>query len=138
MASSPVLLLLLALGLCCSEIHGQRDRLMVKFCDTGTINPQEGQKLEMECQTPKEDSGAYWLLQDKWGTLHFIAFISSVLRVTYEGNQQSSPRFDARKRGSSYQLEVKSFKPQDEGKYFCLMNHNQELYFSPSLSAFLP
>ncbi|NXS11564.1 CD8A protein, partial [Neodrepanis coruscans] len=96
-----------------------------------------GQRLELECQTGR-DSGVFWVRQDKSGTLHFIVFISSISRATFKGNQKTSTRFETSKDKSVYRLVVKSFTPQDEGNYFCLMNINQMLYFSPGLPAFLP
>uniref|UniRef100_A0A8C3E265 Immunoglobulin V-set domain-containing protein n=1 Tax=Corvus moneduloides TaxID=1196302 RepID=A0A8C3E265_CORMO len=96
-----------------------------------------GQRLELECQTDK-NSGAFWIHQDKSGTLHFIVFISSVSRTTFSRDQRTSPRFEASKHNSIYLLVVKSFTPQDEGNYFCMMNFNQMLFFSPGQPAFLP
>ncbi|NXP19173.1 CD8A protein, partial [Scytalopus superciliaris] len=98
---------------------------------------REGQRLELECQTDK-NSGAFWVRQDKTGSLHFIVFISSLSRVTFERNQKTSTRFEASKDNTFYQLVVKSFTQQDEGNYFCFMNTNQMLYFSHGLPAFLP
>ncbi|XP_031965013.1 T-cell surface glycoprotein CD8 alpha chain-like [Corvus moneduloides] len=96
-----------------------------------------GQRLELECQTDK-NSGAFWIHQDKSGTLHFIVFISSVSQTTLSRDQRTSPRFEASKHNSIYLLVVKSFTPQDEGNYFCMMNFNQMLFFSPGQPAFLP
>ncbi|XP_017600856.1 PREDICTED: T-cell surface glycoprotein CD8 alpha chain-like [Corvus brachyrhynchos] len=96
-----------------------------------------GQRLELECQTDK-NSGAFWIHQDKSGTLHFIVFISSVSWTTFSRDQRTSPRFEASKHNSIYLLVVKSFTPQDEGNYFCMMNFNQMLFFSPGQPAFLP
>ncbi|NWX67309.1 CD8A protein, partial [Promerops cafer] len=129
MDTSPALLLLLALGFC-EYGHGVRSPKDI-------TQLQVGQKLELECQTEK-DIGASWIHQDKSGTLHFIVFISSMSRATFEGNQRTSPRFEASKYNTIYQLVVKSFTPQDEGNYFCMMNWNQRLYFSPGQPAFLP
>ncbi|XP_064509986.1 T-cell surface glycoprotein CD8 alpha chain-like [Pseudopipra pipra] len=97
-----------------------------------------GQRLELECQTDKKDSGMFWVHQDKSGTLHFIVFISSLSKITFKGNQRTSTRFKASKDNTIYRLVVKSFTQQDEGNYFCLMNINQMLYFSPGLPAFFP
>ncbi|NXK38237.1 CD8A protein, partial [Piprites chloris] len=136
MNGSPALLLLLALGLCCPGIHGHMYEMKVRFSDTIT-QLRVGQRLELECQTDR-DSGAFWVRQDRSGTLHFIAFISSLSRVTFQGNQRTSTRFEASKDNRFYRLVVKSFTEQDEGNYFCLMNINQMLYFSPGLPAFFP
>ncbi|NWR46020.1 CD8A protein, partial [Regulus satrapa] len=98
---------------------------------------QVGQKLELECRTNR-NSGAFWIRRDKSGTLHFIVFINSISRATFEGNQKTSPRFEASKHNMIYHLVVKSFTRQDEGNYFCAMIDNQMLYFSPGQPAFLP
>ncbi|NWR85755.1 CD8A protein, partial [Furnarius figulus] len=136
MDKSPALLLLLALALCCPGIHGQRYKLKVKFPDSIT-QLRVGQRLELECQTDKQ-SGAFWIRQDKSGTLHFIVFISSVSRTSFEGNQRTSTRFEASRDNTFYRLVVKSFTQQDEGTYFCLVNTNHMLYFSHGQPIFLP
>ncbi|NXL61762.1 CD8A protein, partial [Chordeiles acutipennis] len=138
MARSPALLPLLALGLCCAGIHGQSYKMTVKFRDSSTTHPRLGQQLKLECVTHKEDSGVFWVRQSKGGTLHFIVFINSLSRTTFEGNKKTSTHFKAGKDRRSYWLVVDTLTPQDEGNYFCLMNSNQMLYFSPGQPVFFP
>ncbi|NXB40564.1 CD8A protein, partial [Eulacestoma nigropectus] len=137
MDRSPALLLLLALGLCCPGIHGQSLEIKVESPKDIT-QLRVGQTLELECETGK-DSGAFWIRQDKSGSLHFIVFINSMSRATFSSDQRTSPeRFEASKHNTLFRLVVKSFTPQDEGKYFCMMNFNQIMYFSRGQPAFLP
>ncbi|NXW44123.1 CD8A protein, partial [Nyctiprogne leucopyga] len=135
---SPALLPLLALGLCCAGIHGQSYKMKVKFRGSSTTHPQVGQRLELECLPDKEDSGVFWVRQSKDGTLDFIVFINSLSRTTFKRNKKTFTHFKAGKDTRSYWLAVDPFTSQDEGNYFCLMNSNQMLYFSPGQPVFFP
>ncbi|NXH22699.1 CD8A protein, partial [Bucco capensis] len=132
----PAPLLLLALGLGCSGIHGHRDDVNLRMLEPVPIHAQEGKPLQLRCVSSKEDFGVFWIHQDKAGTLHFIVFISS--SITFAGKQQASQRYAAWKNDKSFWLKVNSFQPQDEGNYFCVANINRQLYFSPGQPAFLP
>ncbi|NXG04992.1 CD8A protein, partial [Sakesphorus luctuosus] len=136
MHSSPALLLLLALGLCCPGIPAQQYELKVRFHNSIT-QLRVGQRLELECQS-YNDTGVFWIRQDKSGTLHFIVFINSLSQTTFEGKNRTSRRFKAIKDSRFYRLVVRSFTSQDEGNYFCLINFNLMLYFSHGQPAFLP
>ncbi|NWR57637.1 CD8A protein, partial [Bucorvus abyssinicus] len=137
MARSPALLLLLSLGLC--EYGHWAGHLLhrqgqVRFRDS--THPQMGKRLELECVGADSDYGISWIRQDKDGTLRFIVFINSLSQATFQGNEKA--RFEVRKHGGIYQLVVKSFKPEDEGSYFCVLNNNRMLHFSSGQPAFLP
>ncbi|NWZ88995.1 CD8A protein, partial [Nesospiza acunhae] len=135
MDTSPALLLLLTLGFC---EYGHGASLEIKVTSPKDISQlRVGQRLELECHTDKSQ-GASWIRQDRSGTLHFIVFINSISRAMFEGSQRTSTRFEASKDSTIYQLAVKSFTPQDQGSYFCVMSLNQMLHFSPGQQAFLP
>ncbi|NXD20725.1 CD8A protein, partial [Spelaeornis formosus] len=134
MDTSPALLLLIALGFC-EYRHGQGGaRKTHGIQDIGQL--RVGQDLELECWTGKS-SGAFWIHQDKSGTLHFIVFISSMSQATFNWRQKTPTHLKAWKHDKFYYLVVKQFTLYDEGKYFCMMNFNQQMYFSPGQPVFL-
>ncbi|NWW97318.1 CD8A protein, partial [Rhynochetos jubatus] len=136
MAGSPALLLLLTLGLGFPGIQGQRHKVTARIYGRSTPLTQAGQQLQLDCQASSQDSGVFWFRQDKGGTLHFIVFTNFLSRTTFQGNEKTSTRFEARIVDNFYRLVVKSFMPEDQGNYFCLVNVNQMLYFSPGHPAF--
>ncbi|NXO01140.1 CD8A protein, partial [Rhinopomastus cyanomelas] len=138
MDGSPVPLLLLSLGLCCTRIHGHRSEVYPTLHSSSTRPLQVGQRLELECKSPIEDSGVFWIHQDKGGNLQFIVFISHLSQPKFVGNVKTSARFEVKKHGRLYSLVVKSFKQQDEGNYVCLILRDRALYFSRHLPVFFP
>ncbi|NXA65398.1 CD8A protein, partial [Mohoua ochrocephala] len=135
MDRSPALLLLLALALC-EYGHGLGKKRFMQYKTIKYLQP--GAQLDLTCLIGGEDTGVVWVLQDNIETFKFIVFISPVSEATFEGNQKTSTRFEARKEGMFYHLVVKSFTPQDEGNYFCVKYVDTKLYFSHGQLAFLP
>ncbi|NWR46019.1 CD8A protein, partial [Regulus satrapa] len=98
---------------------------------------QQGAKMSLTCHIGGEDTGVVWVHQKNVETFKFIVFISPLSGAIFEGNQKTSPRYEARKEDMFYHLVVKSFTPQDEGNYFCIKYINKQPYFSPGQLVFL-
>uniref|UniRef100_A0A452IID2 T-cell surface glycoprotein CD8 alpha chain n=1 Tax=Gopherus agassizii TaxID=38772 RepID=A0A452IID2_9SAUR len=100
-----------------------------------------GNRVELECVfsgRDLSDSGVSWMLQHRQSVPQFILFITSLGRVAPTENGKPPTRFEAKRESSIYRLTVKSFQEQDQGNYYCIVNHNQRLYFSSGIPLHLP
>ncbi|CAM5141982.1 unnamed protein product, partial [Natator depressus] len=84
------------------------------------------------------NSGMSWMRQHGDSAPQFTLFISSLSWTAAMGSGKSSAHFEVRKESSNYRLTVTSLQEQEQGNYYCNVNHNQRLHFSSSLPLHLP
>uniref|UniRef100_A0A8C8RDQ5 T-cell surface glycoprotein CD8 alpha chain n=1 Tax=Pelusios castaneus TaxID=367368 RepID=A0A8C8RDQ5_9SAUR len=130
---------LVFLSLCLCETQSQRTKMNIKLSSSDPL--AVGAKLELECvisDRSLSDSGVSWVRQHRDSAPQFIMFISSLGRVALTDNGEVSAGFGGKRESSNYRLSMLSFKKQDQGNYYCIVNHNQKLHFSSGLQLYFP
>ncbi|XP_069486332.1 T-cell surface glycoprotein CD8 alpha chain [Ambystoma mexicanum] len=95
--------------------------------------------LKLLCTLPDTDlqhHGVFWFRQIKNKITPQYLLQYGYKQKVAKGIDEK--RFIANKESMAFNLEIKEFKEQDEGTYYCLINANYVLYFSSGLQLYYP
>ncbi|KAM5191441.1 T-cell surface glycoprotein CD8 alpha chain [Mantella aurantiaca] len=101
----------------------------------------KAQNVKLECSAEAGDfmdQGVYWFRQKKNEKIpQGIVFLNMVGRASNQ-NDPNASKFKPDKSGNTFTLTTNLFHDADQGTYYCMINKNSVLTFSPGLQLFYP